>query len=412
MILARLLEPVIREGRLTIVDATGRRHVLEGGPGPSVTLRLHDPSLHWKLVVDPELHLGEAYMDGTATVEDGSLYDLLDLMGRNQGAASAHAVAGTKARLDRLFRRLHQYNPVDRARANVAHHYDLSRTFYDLFLDADRQYSCAYFAAGDEDLEQAQELKKRHIAAKLLVEPGHRVLDIGCGWGGLGLYLARATGAEVTGITLSEEQLKVAQGRASEAGIADRLRFALRDYRHERGTYDRIVSVGMFEHVGVGHFREFFANVRDMLADGGVALLHTIGRMEPPGTTNPWIRKYIFPGGYIPALSEVVAAIEREGLWVTDVEVLRLHYAETLRHWRQRFTANWARAAELYDERFCRMWEFYLAGSEVAFRHMRKVVFQIQLSRRQDAVPLVRNYIESWEQAAAEAGGPGRHRAA
>ena len=296
-----------------------------------------------------------------------------------------------------MFRRFMQHNTLGRARRNVAHHYDLSGELYDLFLDADRQYSCAYFEHPGDDLETAQENKKRHIAAKMLLKPGHKVLDIGSGWGGLGLYLAGLTGAEVHGVTLSAEQHEVSQQRASELGLDDRVKFSLRDYRHETGTYDRIISVGMFEHVGVGHYDEFFGKVRDLLAPDGVALLHTIGRADEPGTAHPFTRKYIFPGSYAPALSEVMAPIQRSGLFVTDIEILRLHYAETLRHWRQRFLANLDRARALYDDRFCRMWEFYLAGVEVSFRCMDMVVFQIQLARRQDAVPLTRDYITDWE---------------
>jgi cyclopropane-fatty-acyl-phospholipid synthase len=264
---------------------------------------------------------------------------------------------------------------------------------YGLFLDSDRQYSCAYFRTGAEDLDTAQLDKKRHIAAKLLLKPGMKVLDIGSGWGGLALYLAREHGAEVTGLTLSSEQLAYAEARAAREGLAGRVRFVLRDYRDETETYDRVVSVGMFEHVGVNHFRRFFAQVRDRLTPDGIALLHTIGRSQGPGRTDPWIRKYIFPGGYIPALSEVSRAIERERLETTDIEVLRLHYAETLRHWRRRFLANCARIEAIYDERFCRMWEFYLAVSEVSFRYLDSVVFQIQMAKRRDAVPLVRDYL-------------------
>ena len=278
------------------------------------------------------------------------------------------------------------------ARRNVAHHYDLSAELYDLFLDADRQYSCAYFTDPAQDLETAQLRKKQHIAAKLLLKPGLRVLDIGCGWGGLGIYLAQQLGAEVTGITLSTEQLAIANARVAAAGLDDRAHFHLRDYRHETGSFDRIVSVGMFEHVGVNHYGEFFSTLRKCLADDGVALLHTIGRRDSPGSTNPWLQKYIFPGGYSPSLSELSAAIERSGLWISDIEVLRLHYADTLRHWRLRFEANRARVAALYDERFCRMWEFYLVTSEVSFRHLDNVVFQVQLAKRRDAVPQTRDY--------------------
>jgi cyclopropane-fatty-acyl-phospholipid synthase len=294
-------------------------------------------------------------------------------------------------------RRLRQHNPIGRARSNVAHHYDLKDTLYELFLDKDRQYSCAYFQTGNDTLEAAQANKKRHLAAKLLLKPGHRVLDIGSGWGGLGLYLAQIERVDVTGVTLSVEQHKVSNERAKDMGLAERVRFNLRDYRSDTGCYDRIVSVGMFEHVGAGHYDEFFGKLKTLLKDDGVAVLHSIGRMEPPDSTNPWLRKYIFPGGYSPALSEVLAAIERAGLWVTDIEILRLHYAETLKEWSRRFQTNREGIKSLYDERFCRMWEFYLTACEMSFRYFDQMVFQIQLARRQDAVPLVRDYVTDWE---------------
>ncbi|MFZ1430315.1 MAG: cyclopropane-fatty-acyl-phospholipid synthase family protein [Geminicoccaceae bacterium] len=392
MLLSRLLRPLIRIGRLTVIDADGQSHVFGTDSEPSVTVRLHDRSLHWRLALNPGLHAGEAYMAGTLTVEDATSYEFIELFARNLECAGAVDLGGPVDILNRSLRRLKQFNPAPRARRNVAHHYDLSAELYDLFLDADRQYSCAYFTEPGQDLETAQLRKKQHIAAKLHLEPGMRVLDIGCGWGGLGLYLAERLGAEVTGITLSTEQLALANARAAAAGLEASAQFHLRDYRHETGNFDRIVSVGMFEHVGVNHYGEFFRTVHDRLADDGVALLHTIGRRDGPGSTNPWLQKYIFPGGYSPSLSELSAAIERSGLWINDVEVLRLHYAETLRHWRLRFEANRAQVAALYDERFCRMWEFYLATSEVSFRHLDSVVFQLQLSKRRDAVPQTRNY--------------------
>ncbi|MCP5368138.1 MAG: class I SAM-dependent methyltransferase [Hyphomicrobiales bacterium] len=416
MLFGKLLDHLIQVGTLTVYDSRGREHVFRGPhEGPSATIRLHDRALEWRLFFSPDLVLGEAYTDGRLTVEDGGdLYGFMKLVGMNLEAAGHHPVAGWRLRLDSLFRRFHQFNALGWARANVAHHYDLSGELYDLFLDRDRQYSCAYFPDGVDDLDVAQDEKKRHIAAKLQVRPGQRVLDIGSGWGGMALHLARTAGADVTGVTLSVEQLNMSQKRAAEAGLADRARFFLRDYRKVDSQFDRIVSVGMFEHVGVSYYRTYFNKVRELLADDGVAVLHTIGRMEPPGATNPWIRKYIFPGGYIPALSEVVAAIEKARLWITDVEVLRLHYAETLRHWRQRFMANRDKALALYDERFCRMWEFYLVGSEISFRHMGNVVFQIQMARRQDAVPLTRSYIEDSKAPASggQSGSGDSHRAA
>jgi cyclopropane-fatty-acyl-phospholipid synthase len=290
-------------------------------------------------------------------------------------------------------RAIDQHNPMTIARKNVAHHYDLSGALYDLFLDSDKQYSCAYFRHPDDTLEQAQAQKKAHIAGKLLLEPGMRVLDIGCGWGGMALTLARDYGANVLGVTLSEEQHKVATARAAAEGLQDKVEFRLTDYRKVQDRFDRIVSVGMFEHVGVPHYGEYFTQVHDKLTEDGVALIHTIGRAFPPGYTNPWIAKYIFPGGYVPAMSEVMKAVEQKDLWVTDVEVWRLHYAETLRHWHARFMANRDKVARLYDERFCRMWRYYLIAAEMTFRYNRQCVFQFQISRRQDAVPLTREYL-------------------
>jgi cyclopropane-fatty-acyl-phospholipid synthase len=397
MLLTRLLACVLGEGQLTIVDAGGRPHRIVGAhPGPSVTIRIHTWWTGIRLALRPRLALGEAYMDGTLTIEDGGdIYDLLDLLGRNMAALETTPMVRWSYRIQRWLRTLEQYNPIGKAQRNVAHHYDLKDQLYDFFLDRDRQYSCAYFRTGEEPLEQAQLDKKRHIAAKLLLKPGQRALDIGSGWGGMGLFLSQQFGVDVTGVTLSKEQHSVSSRRALEGGVADKVRFKLLDYRQESGRYDRIVSVGMFEHVGVAHYVEFFTKVKELLTDDGVMLLHAIGRMEPPGATNTWLQKYIFPGGYTPAMSEVLAAIEKVGLWVTDIEVLRLHYAETLRHWRRRFLANREQIKRLagYDDRFCRMWEFYLGGCEIAFRYMNQMVFQIQLARRQDAVPLTRDYL-------------------
>jgi cyclopropane-fatty-acyl-phospholipid synthase len=394
MLLAKVLGKILQVGSLEFIDPAGVGHRVEGRrPGKHLVVRIHDWRTARRLVTNARLALGESYMDGTVTVENGDIYDFLDLLGHSIEAFEKHPLNALASRAGFLLRSLRQYNPVGRAQQNVAHHYDLSGALYDLFLDEDRQYSCAYFRTPEDTLEQAQDQKKKHIAAKLLIKPNHKVLDIGCGWGGMGLYLARATGADVTGVTLSVEQQKVAQARAEQEGLAGRVRFALRDYREEPGKYDRIVSVGMFEHVGVGHYPEFFNKIRDLLTDDGVMLLHAIARMEPPGGTNPWLRKYIFPGGYSPALSEVLSAIERTGLWVTDCEMLRLHYAFTLREWRLRFLANRDRIKALYDERFCRMWEFYLAACEMSFRHMRQFVFQLQITKHAQAVPLTRDYM-------------------
>ncbi len=375
---------------LTYPDGTTRRY--GPGQGGAPRLVLHDPALPRRLVLTTELALGEAYMDGTATIEGDDLDGLLALLLSNAGQTDA-TWRRWSTRLRQWKRVIDQTNPVHRSRANVAHHYDLSGELYDLFLDEDRQYSCAYFTDPDLSLEAAQKAKKHHIAAKLCLLPGMRVLEIGCGWGGLALTLAQDYGVRVLGVTLSTEQHKIATDRAARAGLSDRVHFALQDYRAVQGQFDRIVSVGMFEHVGAPQYDAYFQTIRDRLTPEGVALIHTIGRAAPPGATSPWIAKYIFPGGYCPAMSELAAAVEHSGLYPTDLEVWRLHYAQTLRLWYDRFTANQDRARVLYDDRFCRMWRFYLKASEHTFRHNRQCVFQVQIARRQDAVPLTRDYL-------------------
>jgi cyclopropane-fatty-acyl-phospholipid synthase len=390
--LDRMLRGLVRAGTLEVryPDGQLRRY---GAGTPVAALRLAEPGIVRRLVRRPELALGEGYMDGTILPEgEGGLHAILDVLIFNTNGRVPWWFGAMQA-LRRAGRWAAQFNPAPRARRNVAHHYDLSGELYALFLDADRQYSCAYFRDPGMTLEEAQAAKKAMIAAKLRLEPGMRVLDIGSGWGGLALTLAREHGAEVVGITLSEEQLKVSRARAEAAGLAGRVAFRLEDYRAVSGRFDRIVSVGMFEHVGVPHYRTYFDTVARLLDERGVALIHTIGRSAPPAATNPWIAKYIFPGGYVPALSEVAAPIEASGLWTTDIEVWRLHYAETLRAWQQRFEANLERIRALYDERFCRMWRFYLVASEMAFRAGRQCVFQFQLAHRRDAVPLTRDYL-------------------
>ena len=396
---ARLMKGLVRIGEVEVIDARGRTYRF-GMPDaqPSVTLRLHDRRLHRSLFFNPRLSFGEAFMDGSLTVERGTIYDVLEIYARNTGLGTLNGLDRWFSQVQHLWQRAFHANPIGRAQRNVAHHYDLSGDLYRLFLDPDMQYSCAYFPKPDTSLEDAQLAKKRHIAGKLLLRPGHKVLDIGSGWGGMGLYLAETTGARVTGVTLSREQYQVSQQRAAEAGIASRAQFLLEDYRTQKGPFDRIVSVGMFEHVGLRHYDEYFSKVRDLLTDDGVALVHTIAYIGEPFPTNPWLDKYIFPGGYIPSLSEILKATERAGLWVTDLEVLRLHYAETLRHWQSsgsRPTRDQVRA--LYDERFCRMWEFYLAGCEVAFRYQGHMVAQLQLAKSVDAVPMTRDYITDWD---------------
>ncbi len=399
MLVSPLLRHIMRRGTLRVIDSDGRLHTFAGTePWQTVTIRFHDRAVARELMLNGPLKLGEAFTDGRVTVEDASIYDFLELVGRNIAETPLHPVMRAGDFIGRCLRVFQQYNPLWRSRQNVAHHYDLSDTLYNLFLDTDRQYSCAYFHDPDEPLEDAQEAKKRHLAAKLSLERGHKVLDIGCGWGGLALYLAQEADVEVTGITLSVEQLRVAERRAAALGLSDRVKFELVDYRELTGRrFDRIVSVGMFEHVGVVHYPAFFQKVKDLLTEDGIALVHSIGRADGPGHTNPWIRKYIFPGGYSPAISEVVPVVEKTGLWITDIEVLRLHYAETLKNWRVRFLANRERVKAIYDERFCRMWEFYLAASEVAFRWQGHVNFQMQIAKSIDAVPLTRDYMFDWE---------------
>lgn len=394
MLFSSLLRQIVKRGALTVVSANGRIREFGDGTGPRVVVRLHDKTVSPELAFNPYLKLGEAYMDGRLTVDPpATIYEFLDLLTANLGTRFAGPLFEIYGALRRAKRRIDQRNPIGKAQKNVAHHYDLDGGIYDLFLDADKQYSCAYFADPKMTLEEAQLAKKRHIAAKLRIEPGMRVLDIGCGWGGMALTLAEETGAEVVGVTLSKEQHKVACNRAAERGLDAKVDFRLQDYRTLTESFDRIVSVGMFEHVGVGHFREYFDHVRDLLTADGVALIHTIGRLDGPGSTNPWIAKYIFPGGYIPALSEVSAAAERSGVLMTDIEVLRLHYAETLREWRRRFMEKRDTAARIYDERFCRMWEFYLAGSECSFRNEGMAVFQLQLAKEMATLPLTRDYM-------------------
>ena len=387
------LEKLIRAGNLRVTTADGSTFALGDGSGKSVAIRFTTRAAQRNILIDPELKFGEAYMDGGVVVEQGSIADVLAIALGQDRDGRPPAWARPQWLVRYLYRRLTQFNPRPRARRNVAHHYDLDGQLYALFLDADRQYSCAYFEVPGQSLDDAQLAKKRHLAAKMLIKPGRRVLDIGCGWGGLALYLAEHCGARVTGITLSEQQHARARVRAAEKGLSGQVEFRLQDYRDVPETFDRIVSVGMFEHVGVGFYDAFFRKCRALLDDNGVMLLHSIGRSEGPNVTNPWIAKYIFPGGYIPALSEVLPAVERAGLLVTDIEILRLHYAETLKSWRERFLAQREQVERLYDDRFVRMWEFYLAASEMAFREQAMMVFQMQLTKRQGVVPMTRDYI-------------------
>lgn len=387
------LDAFIRRGALRVTTAGGKQFMVGDGTGKLVAIRFTSPAAQLGVALDPDLRFGEAYMDGSLVIEEGSIADALALALSQDRSAKPMRWARFPWLLRYLGRRLQQWNLRGRAQRNVARHYDLDGRLYSMFLDADRQYSCAYFEYLDQNLEEAQLAKKRHLAAKLLLEPGNHVLDIGSGWGGLACYFAEVCGVQVDGITLSDEQLRFSRARVQEAGLSGKVEFHPVDYRDVSRTYDRIVSVGMFEHVGIGFYGKYFRKCAALLHDDGVFLLHSIGRSDGPGITNPWLAKYIFPGGYIPALSEVLPAIERSGLLVTDIEILRLHYADTLKAWRGRFLARREEAERLYDERFCRMWEFYLASSEMAFRENGMMVFQIQMTKRQGVIPSTRDYI-------------------
>ena len=394
-LLRYFLSQFIRRGAMTFTTASGAKFTCGDGTGEPVSVRFMTANAERRILLDPELGLGEVFMDGTFIVENGSIADVLAILLDQPEMLPRWAKLQWWLRY--LVRHAQQFNPRGRSKDNVAHHYDLDGRLYSLFLDADRQYSCAYFETPDATLDDAQLAKKRHLAAKLSVRPGDRVLDIGSGWGGLGLYLAEMTGANVTGVTLSTEQLQASNARAAEKNLTQSAKFFLEDYRDIPGPFDRIVSVGMFEHVGVDFYDTYFKRCAELLTDDGVMMLHSIGRSHGPDVTNPWIAKYIFPGGYIPALSEVLPAIERAGLLICDIEILRLHYAETLKAWRERFMARREEAVRLYDERFARMWEFYLACSEMSFRKQNMMNFQIQLAKRQGVVPITRDYIEREE---------------
>ncbi|MBX9926123.1 MAG: cyclopropane-fatty-acyl-phospholipid synthase family protein [Hyphomicrobiaceae bacterium] len=392
--LSAMLKPFVKVGRLEVLDAEGNAHVFGGTrPGPNVTMKLTDPKLYRALFFNPELHAGEAYMDGRMSFPGSSLRDFLTLFSMNRLSLGNQPHQKVLRGVSRRLKAFQQANPLGKAQENVAHHYDLGNAFYEMFLDRELFYSCAYFREPGETLEAAQRNKCRLIAAKLDLKPGQRVLDIGCGWGGMARYLAQVADVHVTGVTLSKEQHALANARTQAAGLTDRVKIELIDYRQVTEKFDRIVSVGMFEHVGVRHYGEFFAKINDLMTDDGLMLLHSIGKMSPPGTASPWLRKYIFPGAYSPALSEVFPATENNQLWVTDVEFLRVHYATTLKHWHERFEARRPEVATMYDEKFCRMWEFYLISAEMMFRTGAQEVFHMQLSKKRDAAPIVRDYV-------------------
>jgi cyclopropane-fatty-acyl-phospholipid synthase len=394
-LLRYFMKQFIRRGAMTFTTASGAKFDCGDGAGKPVAVRFLTTDAERRVLLNPELGLGEVYMEGSFVVENGSIADALEILLDQPEMVPRWAKLQWWLRY--LVRHARQFNPRGRSKDNVARHYDLDGRLYSLFLDADKQYSCAYFETPEMTLDDAQLAKKRHLASKLLIAPGDRVLDIGSGWGGLGLYLAEMTGANVTGVTLSTEQLGVSNARAEEKNLSRSAKFFLEDYRDIPGPFERIVSVGMFEHVGVDFYETYFRRCAELLTDDGVMMLHSIGRSHGPDVTNPWIAKYIFPGGYIPSLSEVIPAIERAGLLVCDIEILRLHYAETLKAWRERFMARREEAVRLYDERFARMWEFYLASSEMSFRKQGLMNFQIQLAKRQGVVPMTRDYITAAE---------------
>src|SRR5829696_1112028 len=398
-----MLRSFIQKGTLRIRAADGEVYVFGNKlPGPDVSIHLHDRKFYTKLFINPELYTAEAYMDGTLTLEDGSaIHDFLLLFSINRAGLYSYGSQKLMRRLWRALRRWHQANPIGLAAAHARHHYDLSTDLYRLFLDDQMQYSCAYFLNPEQDtLEQAQLNKLIHATSKLQLKPNMTVAEIGSGWGGFAIHLARETGAQVTAVNVSPEQIKVARAHAESAGVANRVTFRELDYRRLSGQFDRVVSVGMMEHVGIGHFDEYFRKIRELLTPDGYAYIHCIGRMSQPGTTGPFIRKYIFPGAYVPALSETFAATERAGLWCDDMEVLRLHYHYTVKHWRERFAKNRAKAATIYGERFCRMWEFYLAAVELEFLHGSHMVFQLLLSTQRDAVRTPRDFMVDAERSA------------
>ncbi len=402
LFLERVVRRLVKIGNLKITGPGRKMLTFGDGSGEPVHLHIKTKHAERAITLDPNLGLPEAFMDEEVDFLEGDVLGLLRIAYVNMGPAGYDAVWTRAVEGIRIaFRRLQQVNTHARSKRNVQRHYDLSGELYKLFLDEDMQYSCAYFERPDMTLEEAQLAKKRHIASKLKLMPGQTVLDIGSGWGGLGLYIARSFATDVLGVTLSTEQHAVSTQRVQAEGLENRVHFEIRDYRDLNERFDRIVSVGMFEHVGVNHYRTFFEKCATLLKPDGVMVLHSIGRFGVPCATAAFIRKYIFPGGYIPALSEVFPAIEKAGLMTTDVEILRLHYADTLKHWRERFLANRERARQIYDERFCRMWEFYLSGSEAAFRWQDMMVFQIQLTKRNDVLPVTRGYIEKTEKSLA-----------
>jgi len=394
MKLARFLNNIFKNDGFLLVDAHSKKYII-GYPKKKtpLTLKILNKKLHYKLLFRPDLYFGEAYSNGEILIEDGTLTNFLDIVLMNIGRRQINFFTILINKLSGSYRYLTNFNFIKKSKMNVAHHYDLSNELYDLFLDPKKQYSCAYFKNENDTLEDAQNNKIQHIIKKLNIQPNQKILDIGCGWGSLAIDIAKSINCEVTGITLSENQFDYCVKKAKELNIENQVRFKLIDYRELNEKFDRIVSVGMFEHVGRKFYKKFFKKVEKLLNEDGVSLIHTIGSVNPPGDPHPWITKYIFPGGYTPSLSEVTTPIEKAGLIISDIEVLKLHYSHTLRHWKENCIKNKAQIIEMFDERFFRMWEFYLTGSEIAFKWGDQVVYQLQLTKSYTSTPITRDYI-------------------
>jgi cyclopropane-fatty-acyl-phospholipid synthase len=394
MLLARFLNQIFKKGGFILIDADKKKYIIgEPKKREPITIKLLDKKLHYKLLINPDLYFGEAYTDGSLQIENADITEFLDIALMNIGRNEFNYISYLMNRLRGSYRYLTNFNFIKKSKMNVSHHYDISDDLYDLFLDPKRQYSCAYFKNENDDLETAQNNKIQHIIKKLNIKKDQKVLDIGCGWGGLALEIARKTDCEVTGITLSENQLKYATQKAKELNLDNQVKFKLIDYRELNEKFDRIVSVGMFEHVGRKFYKKFFKQVERLLKDDGVSLIHTIGSVMPPRDPHPWITKYIFPGGYTPSLSEVTKPVEKAGLVVSDIEVLKLHYSYTLKNWKLNCLKNKEKIIKMFDEKFFRMWEFYLAGCEMAFKWGDQVVYQFQLTKNYTSTPATRDYI-------------------
>jgi cyclopropane-fatty-acyl-phospholipid synthase len=394
MQLARFLNNIFKNDGFILIDANLKKYII-GFPKKKIPIKLKilNKKLHYKLLFRPDLYFGEAYSNGDILIEDGTLTNLLEIMLMNIGRGEINFYSKLINKLSGSYRYLTNFNFIKKSKLNVAHHYDLSDKLYDLFLDPKKQYSCAYFKNENDTLEDAQNNKIQHIIKKLNIQPNQKILDIGCGWGSLAIDIAKSTNCKVTGITLSENQFAYCMKKAKELNMENQVRFMLIDYRELNEKFDRIVSIGMFEHVGRKFYKKFFKQIEKLLTNSGVSLIHTIGSVNPPSDPHPWVTKYIFPGGYTPSLSEVTTPIEKTGLMVSDIEVLKLHYSYTLRHWKENCMKNKEQIIEMFDEKFFRMWEFYLAGCEIAFKWGDQVVYQLQLTKSYTSTPITRDYI-------------------